>query len=113
MKIYSGDIKLLYISGLNNKTINNLSINEDALDIVLNDETILMKDAKFYYNWAGRLINIDTDNYIESRYDAEMLIRELGINSARYVDYNNLKLESDISKKEFKQLKKELHNKKA
>ena len=113
-KIYSGDIKLLYIKGFENKSVNGLSINPDCLDFVFDDKVVLMKDAKFYYNWTGRLISFDANDYIESRYDAEELLRDCpNIKSVRYADYDKIKFERDLTNKEFKQLKKEYKNKKA
>lgn len=114
--IYRGSIKKLYISGikLNGESINNLVLSADFYENLLEDnknvkfvlsERIVSEESLFYRNIFNKYINMEFDNVLADRIEAEDYIQGRYGTDCLFVDYDNLKYIESIDRKALKKLK--------
>lgn len=106
VEILKGEVKAMYIDKLE---VNPKSLNDIQKKY---KEKVVRKDSEFYVNRVGREINFEFDNYLCDRMEAHSYLDEGMCNSVLFVDYETLKHDRNITRKEFKEIKKEYKKKK-
>lgn len=104
MKYCTGAIKNMYVK--------NVGVNESVSKVVT-ESVVLKKDAPFYWNPLGRLISFEHNTFLPTKSEAEAFVvgrakslpNHLHLATCIYADYGNMEVH-EISRKEFKQLKK-------
>ena len=105
--IYTGEIKKIYVKNIDFS--NNGSISEIELS-----QITVVKEAKFYKNFLGKIISFKYDSLLPTEEEAKIYATNIisshptKIEEAEciFVDYDNLTPDA-ITKEEFKQLKKQ------
>ena len=112
-KIFTGSINTLHLKSL--------SFSEPITKLT-EESTILKKDALFYQNIFGKMINFEYDTCLPTKEEAEDYFANINTEakehnatfrecSIMYYNEDELKYLKSISSKEFKQLKKSFNQK--
>ncbi|MBO5120586.1 MAG: hypothetical protein J6C28_02725 [Bacilli bacterium] len=104
MKYCTGPIKNMYVKSM--------GVNEKIGEIVT-ESIVLQKNAPFYWNPLGRLVSFEYNTFLPTKSEAETFVEEsakrhpgcLELATCMYADYGHMTVH-EISRKEFKQLKK-------
>ena len=91
--------------------IKNFCVNENISDAITED-VVLEKNSPFYWNFVGRIISLKHRTFLPTKEEARSIVLSEHLNhpkktniSCMYADYENMGVH-EISRKEFKQLKK-------
>lgn len=104
------DIKSVYVKGL--------ELNGSKIEKICLESKVIKKDALFYKGLLGNMISFDYNTTLPSLDEAESYVeQQVSVKpqfsdaiSCLYVDEDNMRLERKVTKKRFKQLKKEYKN---
>lgn len=104
MKYCTGPIKNMYVKSI--------GVNEN-IGKVVTESIVLQKNAPFYWNGMGRLVSFEYGTFLPTKSEAETFVEEaarrhpdyLTSATCMYAGYGEMTVH-EISRKEFKQLKK-------
>ncbi len=104
MNIYKGDIKRFVVK--------RVEFGKGA-PVIKTESIVIKKDAKFYLGHTGRMISFDYNTYLPSQNEAACFLNEaintnpdVQCTSCEYVDYTKLSHFDNVSRTQYKQMKK-------
>lgn len=112
MKLLKSDIKCLFVK--------NIEVNACIVEKIETGEKFVLKDALFYEGIFNAIISFDYNTKLPTRPEALDYIKNIAKRSPDslaeascvYADYDEMKFDTFIDKKQFKQLKKSYNKKK-